>query len=265
MASSRPAQASKHEYERRRSHRLRRWLDRLLPPVCVVCGDPLARREGRVCGLCWSRSRRQRQPQCMRCGISLQDIGIAASGSSCIECEDWLPYLRQARAPFVMAGNAARIVHALKYGGWSELADEMGTQMGRLRFSPDVETELAGVLPVPLSRARARERGYNQAELLAKAVAEVRRLPLLTGVLQRHRHTQRQARLSPPERQTNVSRAFKVDSERRACIDGQHLLLVDDVLTTAATIKDCVRALCSSGARAVSVVTFARARRELPS
>ncbi len=176
-----------------------------------------------------------------------------------------MPYLRQARAPYVMAGNAATIVHALKYGGWSELADEMGARMGRLRFSPDVETEFARVLPVPLSQARMRERGFNQAELLARAVADVRGLPLVVGILERHRHTQRQARLSPPERQTNVSRAFKVVSERRACIDGRHLLLVDDVLTTAATVLDCVRALCSSGARAVSVVTFARARRELPS
>ena len=245
--------------------RVRRWLDRLLPPVCVVCGDPLSRRDGRVCGLCWSLVRRQRQPQCPRCGICLQDIGIGSVGSDCIECEDWLPYLRQARAPFVMTGNAAAIVHAVKYGGWPGLASEMGTRMGLLRFSRDVEVELAGVLPVPLSRARMRERGFNQAELLAREVASVRGLPLLEGVLERLRHTQRQARLSPPERQTNVSRAFKVASERRACIDGLHLLLVDDVLTTAATVQDCVRALCSSGARAVSVVTFARARRELPS
>jgi ComF family protein len=163
-----------------------------------------------------------------------------------------------------MAGNAATIVHALKYGGWDGLAEEMGRKMGRLRFAQDVETELSAVVAVPLSRVRLRERGFNQAELLARTIAEFRRLPLLVGVLQRQRHTQRQARLSPPERQTNVSRAFKVDSERRARINGQHVLLVDDVLTTAATVLDCVRALCSSGARAVSVLTFARARRELP-
>jgi ComF family protein len=136
--------------------------------------------------------------------------------------------------------------------------------MARLRFSSEVETELSGVLSVPLSRARMRERGFNQAEMLAREVAGARGLPLLSGVLERLRHTQRQARLSLPERQTNVSRAFGVASERRACISDKHLLLVDDVLTTAATVQDCVRALCSGGARAVSVVTFARARRELP-
>ncbi len=163
-----------------------------------------------------------------------------------------------------MAGNAAAIVHALKYGGWDELAGEMGARMGRVRFSRDVEAELAGIVPVPLSRVRMRERGFNQAELLARAVAGVRGLPLVLGVLGRDRHTRRQARLSPPERKTNVSRAFRVVSERRACIDGVHVLLVDDVLTTASTVQDCVRALCLGGARAVSVVTFARARRELP-
>jgi len=162
-----------------------------------------------------------------------------------------------------MAGSAASVVHALKYGGWKRLADVMAAHMAETRFAADVESELAMVVPVPLSQARLRERGFNQAELLARAVASDRKLPLIVDALQRSRHTRRQARLSPRERFTNVSMAFDVTSERRGRVEGQHLLLVDDVLTTAATVQDCVRALCSRGARAVSVLTFARARREL--
>ncbi len=244
--------------------RLRRWLDRLLPPVCLVCGDPLQHQAGRVCGLCWARAPRPRAPLCQRCGISLQDSGVEHSISSCIECREWLPYLRCARAPYVMRGTTAAIVHAFKYGGWQELAREMAAEMAEARFDRLVERELSAVVPVPLSAARLRERGFNQAELLARAVAERRNLPLLGDALVRQRHTRRQARLSPRERLANVCGAFRLSDDRRATVEDAHLLLVDDVLTTAATVQDCVRALCVGGARAVSVVTFARARPELP-
>jgi ComF family protein len=162
-----------------------------------------------------------------------------------------------------MAGTAAAMIHALKYGGWSELADEMGARMASLRFSRRTESEFTAVVPVPLSRVRLRERGFNQAELLARAVAACRGLPLLADALDRSRHTRRQARLSPRERLVNVAGAFRVPGERAERLEGGHVLLVDDVLTTAATVQDCVRALCSRGVRAVSVLTFARARREL--
>jgi len=250
---------------------LRRWLDRLLPPVCVLCGDPLKRGELRVCGLCWARARPQRPPRCDRCGIALYDSGISLQDkeiaipvSCCIECRDWLPYLRCARAPYRMAGTAAAMVHALKYGGWCDLAEEMGARMAEVRFPPGVQAEISALVPVPLSAVRLRERGFNQAELLARAVARRRGWDVLGGVLVRERHTRRQARLAPREREANVAGAFRVPAERRVALEDAHLLLVDDVLTTAATAQDCVRALCRAGARAVSVLTFARARRELP-
>lgn len=163
-----------------------------------------------------------------------------------------------------MRGATAAIVHALKYGGWRELAPRMGADMARLRFEAVVERELAAVVPVPLSAARLRERGFNQAELLAGSVAEQRDLPFLPDALIRERHTRRQARLSPRERAANVAGAFRLRADRREVVEDAHLLLVDDVLTTAATVQDCVRALCLGGARAVSVLTFARARPELP-
>ncbi len=162
-----------------------------------------------------------------------------------------------------MTGTAAAIVHALKFGGWTALAAEMGQRMAAVRFGPAVEAELRAVIPVPLSLTRRRERGFNQAELLAREVAGRRGLSLMTGVLVRGRHTRRQARLSPRERHANVAGAFQVAPTGRAQLHEGHVLLVDDVLTTAATAQDCVRALCGAGARAVSVLTFARARPEL--
>ena len=243
---------------------LRKWLDRLLPPVCVLCGDPLERRDVGICGVCWSRAPTQRHPQCDRCGISLQDRGIPGATSSCTECADWLPYLVQARAPYAMEGTAAEMVHALKYGGWRALAQEMAERMGQVRFAAAVEAEITAVVAIPLSRTRQRERGFNQAELLGRSLAARCDRRFIDGLLVRPRHTRRQAQLSPRERQRNVAGAFEVVRERRREIEDAHLVLVDDVLTTAATALDCVRALCGSGVRAVSVVTFARARRQLP-
>jgi ComF family protein len=193
----------------------------------------------------------------------LRDIGAERRGSTCIECEDWLPYLRVARAPFIMAGVATRLVHELKYGGWREAAEEMGEAMAAEHLPAAVAAEIAAVLPVPLSRTRLRERGFNQAELLAAVVSRSRGWPLATDLLIRRRHTARQASLAGGARTANVTMAFAVEDAARDIRDA-HLLLVDDVLTTAATAQDCVRALCSAGARAVSVLTFARARPELP-
>lgn len=243
---------------------LRRWLDGLLPPVCLVCSRALSRHESRVCSLCWARAPVQRPPRCPRCGIALPSAGGGGGATSCTECAAWLPYLRQARAPFVMAGVASALVHALKYRGWTDLAAEMGARMARQRFSHWIEEELRAVVPVPLSETRARERGYNQAELLAAAVASRRGLPLLTGVLIRTSHTRRQASLSQDERSANVRGVFTVPEGALEGIADTHVLLVDDVLTTGATAQECVRALCQAGARAVSLLTFGRARPELP-
>ena len=157
------------------------------------------------------------------------------------------------------------MVHALKYGGWRELADEMAASMALQKLGPAIEAEIAAVVPVPLSRARLRERSFNQAELLAASLAERRGWPLLAEVLVRARHTGRQARLAPDARRSNVAGAFRVVAEKAEIIADAHLLLVDDVLTTGATVNDCVRALCRAGARAVSVVTYARARPGLSS
>ena len=239
---------------------IRRWLDRLLPPVCVVCGRPVVGERAIACGLCWVRAPEQRYPRCSRCGIALPDLGVWNGRSGgCTDCADWLPYLREARAPYVMEGVAARLVHALKYGGWRQLADTMGMAMSRVPFSASVESEIKAAVPVPLSATRLRERGFNQAALLASAVAR-RRSWRVADALVRLRDTRSQARLEPASRAANVAGAFGVDARWLHFVRGAHLALVDDVLTTGHTARDCVRALCTAGARAVSVLTFARAR-----
>jgi ComF family protein len=151
------------------------------------------------------------------------------------------------------------IVHALKYQGWHRVAAEMAARMGRLGWPRDVVDERSALVPVPLSVKRKRERGFNQSERLAASLGAHWSLPVLDDVLVRARHTETQTRLTPGERLRNVSGAFRPAVSARKRLEGTHVIVVDDVVTTAATLNACAAALCDGGARIVSFVTFGRA------
>ncbi len=117
-----------------------------------------------------------------------------------------------------------------------------------------------GVVPVPLARARERERGFNQSELLATALARRWGLPVWSTALQRTRNTTTQTALTPQQRLSNVAGAFEIMGAYRARVRGAHLILVDDVITTGATMNACAAAMFAAGAHSVSYATFGRAR-----
>ena len=152
-----------------------------------------------------------------------------------------------------------QLVHALKYEGWHALAVGMGARMARLSWPPDVVAERTAFVPVPLSSRRERERGYNQSALLADAIATPLGVPVWRDVLLRLHFSSSQTRLTPEERLRNVSGAFRVTGDP-ARLRGAHLVLVDDVVTTAATLNACAAALFAGGTRIISYVTFGRAR-----
>lgn len=156
-----------------------------------------------------------------------------------------------------MSSPVDRLVYALKYEGWSELAEEMGRTMAGVLLpgAPAVPTVVA---PVPTTPARLRERGYNQAELLARSLARTRGVPLVSPLV-RIRGGPTQVSLRPSQRLTNVDGVFAVNGSAAAEIRGENVLLVDDVLTTGATAGSAASALVRGGARNVTLVTFARA------
>jgi len=155
-------------------------------------------------------------------------------------------------------GVASRLVHALKYDGWLRVGAHMAAEMSRLRWPRDVTRERAWLVPVPLAGWRERERGYNQAAVLAQALSPLWDVPVLHA-LRRFRMPESQTRLTPGERVVNVTRAFTVASAGAPHLQGAHCVLVDDVVTTAATLVACAAALVDGGARIVSCVTFGRA------
>ena len=232
-------------------------LDLLLPRVCVVCARPLDPVERElVCGHCWVRARELPWPRCDRCG---HPIDLRRSATVCAWCALLPPYVRAARSAYALPGGTAEaIVHALKYQGWPAIARPMGRRLGAMTFPRDVEEERAALVPVPLAASRLRERGYNQSAELARGLGVAWSLPVRDDLLARARATKTQTRLTPGERHRNVSGAFRVLADR-ASLRGLHLVLVDDVVTTAATLNACAAALYAGGARILSYVTFGRA------
>lgn len=160
---------------------------------------------------------------------------------------------------WVPEGVGGQIVRSFKYDGWHALAAGMGTRMSRLAWPPDVIAERKALIPVPLALRRERERGFNQSALLATAVGEKLGIDVWPDVIARTSFTSSQTRLTPEERLRNVSGAFRVTGDP-ARLRGAHLVLVDDVVTTAATLNACAAALFAGGARIISYVTFGRAR-----
>lgn len=203
---------------------------------------------------------------CARCGEAIQALPGLDPGP-CRLCRAAPPPFEKAVAHGVYAGKLRTLVHLLKYDGMEPLARRLGALAGRQALTITELPDHLVLVPVPLWAAKRRQRGFNQAEMLARgAMAELRRLrpvmrlQLAVDALERRRATESQAGLSPHERRVNVRGAFFVS--RPADIDGHDVLLIDDIYTTGATARACTKALRSAGARRVWVATVARAQRE---
>lgn len=228
--------------------------DLLLPVCCAVCDRLIESNEkGIVCGHCWSRVREISYPQCSRCGHSVDRY-------TCRWCENLPPFVRSARSYcWIGPGTGKQIVHSLKYDGWTRVADEMAERMSHVTVPTDVRVERTALVPVPLSRERLRERGFNQSTALAEALAKRWSIPVWCDAIERRTSTKSQTQLTPGERLGNVAGAFSVPAATRSRLRGAHLVLIDDVVTTGATLRASASALFAAGARTISYMTFGRA------
>ena len=238
-------------------------LDLVFAPVCVACGEPVPTTETEriVCRVCWARCRALPLPRCRRCWAPV--LPDRTPSPLCRACEDWPHALRAVRSAFALGDVTRKLVHALKYQGWEAAARPMAHRMAALAWPDDVRDETRVVVAVPTSPSRMRERGYNQAALLARELALRTGRTFAPDTLVRTRETGTQTALHPGERRANVTGAFAVPLGREGEITGEHVLLADDVWTTGATALACAGALLEAGARAVSAVTFARVFPEL--
>jgi ComF family protein len=232
----------------------------LLPAECLLCHALLAPREANrlVCPVCRQRWKAVRPPWCERCGQPEPHFG------PCRLCVEWPAAFRSVRSAVWLDDNARPAVHALKYAGLPRIADDLAAAMTKLRCPTDGASVL---VPIPLAKKRLRERGYNQSEMLARALARHWRIPVLVDLLARTRETPTQTALTPATRLANVRAAFAVANVQRPMINDHWtlnighstLIVVDDVFTTGATLAEAARALEQAGAKHIYGVTFARA------
>lgn len=228
-----------------------RSLERLLlPNSCVACGRLAGRAspDALVCALCSSRLRVV-PVGCERCAQPLPPVG------PCRFCADWPETLSHVRSAVWLGDEAREIVHYLKYEGYTKLARLAAQSIARVIPRP----HSAVLVPVPLSRRRLRHRGYNQAEVIARELGRTWDVPCDSGVLIRTRDTKTQTALTPDERNSNVAGAFFASPAPSPRAEASSIILVDDVLTTGATLVAAAAALQEAGWWGVGAVTFARA------
>lgn len=228
-------------------------LDLLLPPVCSACRRPVARAHA-LCAACWSGLQPIERPYCERLGIPFgYDIGEGALSAEAIADP---PVFDRARAAVLFEGPARDLVHALKYHDRTETARLIGRMTARAGAEILGDADL--LVPLPLHRHRLWTRKFNQAALIALEVGRASGVTVDASALLRIRPTRPQVGLGERERVENVRGAFRVPAGRKAAIAGRRVVLVDDVLTTGATVSAATRALKRAGAARVDVLTFAR-------
>ena len=227
-------------------------LDVVLPTLCVSCHEPVAG-DG-VCAACWSQLAFIAPPFCPRLGIPfVYDPGPGLLSMQAIADP---PAYQRARAAVRYDDIARTLVHGLKYQDRTDLAPIMGGWMARA--GSELLRDADALVPVPLHWRRGWSRRYNQSGALAAVIAKSARLPVLGDALRRVRPTLQQVGLSKADRAHNVQGAFKVPPEKKSAVQGRRIVLIDDVLTSGATVDACARALLRARAASVDVLVFAR-------
>ena len=231
---------------------LRTTLDLALPQLCAACREPV---EGKgLCPACWSKLSFITRPYCERLGIPF--VYDPGPGILSMEAIADPPAYNRARAAVRFDEISRALVHALKYGDRLDLSPMMGRWIGTAGRELLAEADV--LVPVPLHWRRQWARRFNQSAMLAAAVSKESGVPIAFGALKRVRATAQQVGLSRPERAVNIQGAFKVPRDAKAAVTGRRLVLIDDVLTSGATVEGCARALLRAGAANVDVLVFAR-------
>lgn len=231
-------------------------LNLLFPKECISCGKSLS-----------YQNRDYLCPDCSRFlfwtgGIICEKCGRPLAGDIippviCPTCRKFPPVFDRARSALILEEAGQEFMLAFKYQQAPYLSAPAGRWLARAGREYYAWSDYDLIVPVPLHHRKKRERGFNQSELLARRLSRLTRLPLAGRKFVRCRYTRTQTRLNPKEREKNVKGAFRVTDDKY--FRERRLLLIDDVLTTGATVNECARVLIKAGAGRVDVLTLARA------
>ena len=172
-----------------------------------------------------------------------------------MDCNEWPDWLELADAACLLESPARELVHALKYQGWRDVGRFMGTEMAGRAGEAARRADM--IVPVPTSARNIRRRGYNQSAVIASALSAALDIPLL-DCIRRQRQAGTQTALNPMQRRANVSGAFVMVERLAGRLEDRRLLLVDDVITTGATVLAATGVLALGNPRSIVAYAFAR-------
>lgn len=226
------------------------------PSFCKLCNQLLdSQGEKVVCHSCFNQLRHRKSSYCLSCGRFFETFG---DPHLCYKCLRKKPEFSLHRSCDFYRGKLKDIILLFKYHKYKVLGEALADYMVKsLAQDPALWWDLEVVVPVPLHKKRIRERGFNQSYELAKCIAEAKGLEILSKVLIKKNNVPPQTSLPAEQRKINNKGAYKVYNSDR--IKGRTILLVDDVYTTGATVKECSLVLMKAGAKEVRVVTLAQA------
>jgi ComF family protein len=236
------------------------WLDAALsflyPEACQFCGEERATVvEGFIGADCRQNVKYIEAPFCVRCGLPFE--GEITTSFECSNCREMKLQFSSARSVVAAQGMMLELIHRYKYQRAIWLEPFLAELLVR-RAAPVLQTEKWDmIVPVPLHPLKRKEREFNQAERLARALGLASQIPVRPNLLCRVQQTRTQTQLSRPQRAANVNRAFACKKDS-AALKGRRVVLIDDVLTTGATTSACAKVLRSNGASEVCVWTLAR-------
>src|SRR5436190_18366196 len=226
--------------------------DLIVPPCCLVCRAPLGAHH-LLCAACWREVHFIRPPLCDVLGMPLPfDTGERMVSAAAVARP---PAYDRARAVAHYSGAVRTLIHQFKYADRHDARALFGRWLAEA--GRDLIVGIDVVVPVPLSRLRLLSRRFNQAGILAQELSRQTGLAVDAHLLQRSRFTKTQVGLTHDQRRRNLAGAFRVRRNRQAALEGRNVLLVDDVITTGATVEACARALKRAGAARVDVLALA--------
>jgi ComF family protein len=227
----------------------------LLPPVCLLCGVEKVEMRKNFCSPCWQKAQFITKPYCEITGVPFSFEW--EEGTVSRRAKLFPPLYDHARAALRYEGDFVRpLILRLKYGDRPELAAHVGDWLARA--AKDILPDCDFITPVPLHWRRLLTRRFNQAAELSRALSFLSNRPYGADIMERTRRTAPHIGLSRKQRARNVRGAFAVKSKWKERVKDKHIILVDDVLTSGATVESCVRALRQSGVRRVDIVVLAR-------
>lgn len=230
-----------------------RLIDTIYPPRCLACAHATERAHG-LCPDCWRDTHFIAGAACWKCGLPL--VGDAADGDLCEGCLGHPPAWDRGAAAILYHGAGRRMVLALKHGDRLDMVGALAGWMARAGADHLARADV--IAPVPLHWRRLLRRRFNQSAELARHLGRMSGKPVVPDLMMRHRATPTQEKRTRDERARNLAGAIAVTPKRSAAVAGRAVLVIDDVLTSGATLSGCAEALRAAGAARVDVLVLAR-------